>query len=357
MLLDAGGSASTRTDSQLFTQYTSTGVPPRVVPGLSSTISGRAPSTAAYAQATWNAADRASVSAGVRFAKFGLIDEAAGSPWAMVAISIAPGTRLQAGASMQRQSPDVIHVSGLNGNPQVHSERSRLLDGGVEHAQGAWRFAVQAYQRRDEDFLRLTEAESRLVGTRLVLRTLTGRFFNSLSGTTRGVETTVERRSAQGCGGWASYTYGRSRVTDSLQQRDVLGGLRPAAHLQQLSVPVSPRRAGASAPSCGWAATSPFPAIWRASITSPFRATSTSTCRSRSRETTVRLPQYQRLDLNVSRAFLFSKRRLTLFAEAMNATGRINLRANAGSHPHGDRSGRGVHGVATAPDSGGGPPC
>jgi len=45
----------------------------------------------------------------------------------------------------------------------------------------------------------------------------------------------------------------------------------------------------------------------------------------------VRLPQYQRLDLNVSRAFLFSKRRLTLFAEAMNATGRINLRANAGS--------------------------
>jgi hypothetical protein len=322
VLLDVGASASTRTDSQLFTQYTSTGTPPRVVPSLSSSLSGRATSNAAYSQATWTAADRASVSAGIRFTRFGLIDEAATSPWVMGAVSIAPGTRLRAGASVQRQSPDVLHVSGVNGNPQVHGERSRLLDLGVEHTQGSWRFDVQLYDRRDDNVLRLTEADSRLVGGRLVLRTLTGRFFNSLAGTARGIETTIERRSAQGCGGWASYTYGRTQVTDALQQetywadydqRHALNGYlycQPSARWR-FSAKL---RLGSNFPVPGYLARVNDVALQVAE-----------------QRNDVRLPQYQRLDLNVSRAFVFSKRRLTLFAEAMNATGRINLRANSGT--------------------------
>jgi len=39
----------------------------------------------------------------------------------------------------------------------------------------------------------------------------------------------------------------------------------------------------------------------------------------------VRLPFYSRLDLRVARTFTFTRRRLTLFAEVMNALGRNNL--------------------------------
>jgi hypothetical protein len=330
VLLDVGGSASTRTDSQVFTQYTSTGVPPRVVPALSSSISGRATSGAAYAQATWNAADRASVSAGVRFANLGLIDEASGSPWAMATISLAPGTRLLAGAGMQRQSPDVVHVSGVNGNPQVQSERSRLLDVGVEHTQGAWRVAVQTYHRRDEDFLRLTEAESRLVGGRLVLRTLTGRFFNSLSGTARGVETTVERRSAQGCGGWASYAYGRSQVTDSLQNETFWADY-DQRHTFNSYLYCQPSARWRFNAKLRLGSNFPIPGYLVRVGNVALQGDDDVALQVAEQRNDVRLPHYQRLDLTVSRTFLFSKRRLTLFAEAMNATGHINLRANAGT--------------------------
>jgi hypothetical protein len=322
LLLDGGASASTRTDSQVFTQYSSVGTTGRIVPSLSSHVSGRAGSQAAYAQATWHAADRASASAGVRFTRFGLIDDTATSPWAMAAVTIAPRTRLRAGASVQRQSPDVQHTSGLNGNPRLQTERARHLDVGVEHTAGAWRFDVQVFRRRDENFLRLTDAESRLVAGRLVPRTLTGTFFNSLNGTARGVEATVERRSAQGCGGWASYTYGRSRVTDARQQetfwsdydqRNAMNGYfycQPSARWRF----AAKLRLGSNFPIPGY--------LVRVSEV----ALQVSDQRNE-----VRLPQYQRLDLTLSRAFLFSKRRLTLFAEAMNATGRINLRANTGT--------------------------
>jgi hypothetical protein len=45
----------------------------------------------------------------------------------------------------------------------------------------------------------------------------------------------------------------------------------------------------------------------------------------------VRLPRYLRLDLKVARTFTFDRRRLTLFVEVMNATGRQNYGLADGS--------------------------
>jgi hypothetical protein len=45
----------------------------------------------------------------------------------------------------------------------------------------------------------------------------------------------------------------------------------------------------------------------------------------------VRLPVYARLDLKLTRTFDLGRRRMTLFAEVMNALGRRNLRQSAGT--------------------------
>jgi len=45
----------------------------------------------------------------------------------------------------------------------------------------------------------------------------------------------------------------------------------------------------------------------------------------------VRLPEYLRLDLRASRTFTFDRRRLTLFVEMVNVTGRANYGRTDGS--------------------------
>jgi hypothetical protein len=45
----------------------------------------------------------------------------------------------------------------------------------------------------------------------------------------------------------------------------------------------------------------------------------------------VRLPVYARLDLRANRTFTFNQRRLTLFVEVMNVTGRRNLGQSVGT--------------------------
>jgi hypothetical protein len=170
------------------------------------------------------------------------------------------------------------------------------------------------------------------VAGRVVPRSLTGTFANSLTGRSRGVELTLERRSNQGCGGWASYTYGRTRFTDRVRQETFWGDWDQRHSLNtyvfcQLSART---RVGAKV---RFGSGFPIPGYLREVGDQAWQVSET--------RNDVRLPHYTRVDLNVSRAFVFSKRRLTLFAEAMNATRHANVRAIDGSIrvPSGDAVG------------------
>jgi hypothetical protein len=139
-------------------------------------------------------------------------------------------------------------------------------------------------------------------------------FQNSLDGRAHGVEAAIRRDSASRLSGWIGYAYGMTRFTDRL---DHLAFPGDADQRHTLNAFGSVRLSGTLALSALWRYGSGTP--W-----SGFLQPSGTTLDFGSARNTIRLPQYQRLDLKVRKVYVWGRSTFTLSGEVLNVFNRQN---------------------------------
>lgn len=244
------------------------------------------------------------------------------SPWLLGEYQLQSGTRVRAGASVQRQRPTVDQRLFAPAATPLRPEEAATFELGIDqHFRGTWRASVNVYRREDRDRLRLQNADFRLVNN-VVIRPGEQFYANTLKGRTNGVDLTIERRSVNGWTGWISYSFGKSTLTDTVSNESY-----PADYDQTHTVNIySGYR---------WSARTSVSARFRYGSNFPFTAyvqpRGDDLWVLSSDRNQARLPDYARLDLRADRAFTYRKRRLTLFLEVINVLNHDNYRAQSGS--------------------------
>jgi len=274
---------------------------------------------AAYAQDTWMPVPgRLSLTFGGRFDGLGLTAEKAWSPRASATLWLSPRTKLSAAFGRHYQFPSFSDLFGVAGNLELEAERSthyvvaleRLLTDTV-------RFGIQAYDQEEEGRLFVRDSEFRLVDGRIVAPRPRAAVDNALAGPSRGVELSLQRRSANGLSGWVSYAFGRARL------RDEATGLRFDSDFDQrhtLNVYASHRMTNSLNLSAKYRYGSnvPIPGFYRSDGEDAFFL-----AEERNR---VRVPPYSRLDVRAAKAFFYTRWKMTVYAEVSNLLNRAHYR-------------------------------
>jgi len=270
---------------------------------------------AVYLQDTWtDEKHRTSLTGGARFDHSGVTNETKFSPRVSFAWSVDGKWEVRAAAGRHYQFPDFNQMFGLFGNPRLKSEASTLYDASVERSFGTrTRVLAEVYDRR-ESRLFFSLNEPRLTGT---LVTFGGPpFQNSLNGYARGFELTLQRRSANKLAGWISYGYSRTRLTDG---QDKLTFVSDSDQRHTLNVYGNYRFADTWNFSSEWRYGSgqPVPGFFGHDSAGYFLV---------NQRNQVRIPFYSRVDMRLSKAFLFKKAKLTLTGEVLNLLNHNNVR-------------------------------
>ena len=275
-------------------------------------------SAAGWAHYRWTPTARFSVTPGVRLEHWQLYDQTKASPWLLTEYEVRDGMKLRFGAGRQHQSATLAAaIYALPGQPLV-PQRATTLEAGIEQRLGSsMRVTATAYHRGEENGLRLVNGEIRIENNRVVVPQ-NPFVANTLTGTTKGVEITVERRSVNGLNGWLSYGWNDSRYEDTR-----LGESFAADFDQRHTVNayVAYRWSGRTSLSARMRYGSNFPIAG-------YIAQDANGYLLSSQRNGIRLPAYARLDLHAERTFTYQKSRLTLFIEVVNAMNRDNYRPN-----------------------------
>ncbi len=281
-------------------------------------------SAAGWAQYRWTPSARFSVTPGARIEHWDITGTSEASPWLLSEFALTRGLRARIGAGIQYQPPSIDQTLFAADGKVLKPERAVTIEGGLEQRLGsAWRLAASLYRRDDDDRLRFEDSEVRVVNNRVVLPQ-DSRWQNALVGITKGVELTLERKSANGLNGWLSYAWSKSELSDVGSG----GGPSPetfAADFDQrhtMNAYVAYRWSGRTSLSARMRYGSNFP------IAGYIAQDASGYLLSDQRNRT-RLPEYSRLDLRADRTFTYRARRLTLFMEVVNALNRENFRPSS----------------------------
>jgi TonB dependent receptor/Carboxypeptidase regulatory-like domain/TonB-dependent Receptor Plug Domain len=257
---------------------------------------------------------RFNLTGGVRVEHSGITHETKFSPRGSFAWSIDEKWKLSAAAGRYYQFPDFNLMFGLFGNPALKSEHATLFNASLERLIGnRTRVLAEVYDRK-ESRLFFSLNEPRLIGN---LVTFGGPpFQNSLNGYARGFEITVQRRSANKLAGWISYGYSRTKLIDG---QDKLNFVSDSDQRHTLNVYANYRFTDTWNFSSEWRYGSgqPVPGFFGRDSQGYFLVT---------QRNQVRLPDYSRVDVRLSKAFLLKKAKLTLTAEVLNLLNRNNVR-------------------------------
>jgi outer membrane cobalamin receptor len=212
------------------------------------------------------------------------------------------------------QFPDFEQVFGRIGSRSLQAERATNVSGGVEALLGdRVRLSLEVFDREDRNLF-FSVSEPRLDGGLFSFVEFPLR--NALDGHARGFEVTLQRRSANKLAGWISYSYLRTRLTDSQtglsfvadnEQRHLLNAYASYRFTDTWNLS-SVFRFGSGPP---------IPGFFTQVDGTYFLST---------RRNEVRLPDYARWDVRVSKAFLFNRWKLTVTGEVLNLLNRENLR-------------------------------
>jgi hypothetical protein len=268
-----------------------------------------------YAQNTWtNEQHGLALTGGLRVEHSGATNETKLSPRGSFAWTIDKTWKLRLGAGRYHQFPDFEQMFGRLGNSQLKSERSTHFNAGIERSLGnRTRILAEVFDREDRGLF-FSLNEPRLSGGFITFNE--SPFQNSLNGHARGFELTAQRRSANRLGGWISYAYTHTKLTDA---RD--GLVFPSDVDQRHTVNVyanyrfndtwnlsSELRYGSGQPVPGF-----FGQDSQGFFLTPER-------------NRTRVPFYNRVDVRLSKAFLFKRWKMTLTGEVLNLLNRNNLR-------------------------------
>ena len=179
---------------------------------------------------------------------------------------------------------------------------------------------VNGYRRRESDILRAYDHEPRLVNNKLVAASV-AMWRNSLAGTSRGAEFVLQRKAATGLVGWLSYGYSHTSDTDT-QSLESFDGDFDQRHTVNvfLEERLSYRTAVSLKVRTG--SSPPIPGYFKGTNDALFVG---------DLRNQVRLPEYLRIDVRANRTFTYNQKRLTLFLEVINLTGRRNWGTAEGS--------------------------
>lgn len=272
--------------------------------------------TGGYARIRRPIGPHAGLDAGTRVDRESVHGAVSASPWLLARWTPTPRWTVAAGTGLAWQVAELAMLPPSPSQTPPGLERARHADLAVERTLGgALRLQVALYDRADRGTLRLDEAMPRLVNGVVRTPPASNLWLNALDVDARGAELTLRRTAATGLVGWVSYAYGTTRATDRMtsarywadfdqrHQVNAYGAYRVDARTS-LGVKF---RYGSNFPLLG------------------YLAGATGALRPSATRNEARLPAYARLDLRASRTFLWGARRLTLFAEVLNATGRENL--------------------------------
>jgi outer membrane cobalamin receptor len=310
LLAEAGASVGRNTaDSTRLT-------PIAGIPRAFDDYSGSATEAGAYADVKWTTRRSVVVAPGIRVDRSTLASQFAASPWLQLEAPAGAG-RIRASAGVYTQFAGFNEVLSFDGAPDLDPERARQYDAGYERRIGTTsRVSVTAYRRDTPNAIRRAGYEPRVVGNRVVNGNITAAYQNRVSSASRGVEFVFERRVSHGLSGWASYSYSRTRDTDTrtgesfwgdADQRHTFNAYGALRRSERASF-VAKLRIGSNFPITGYIAKTAAGYV----VTD--------------QRNTARLPVYARLDLRANRTFSVGAHRLTLFAEVLNVLNRDNVR-------------------------------
>lgn len=268
-----------------------------------------------YAQDTWSDERYGlSLTGGARVEHSSSTGETVFSPRGALAWSVDDAWKIRAAAGRYYQFPDFQQQFGRLGNRFLQAARSTHYNASLERRFGdRIRVLAEVYYREDDKHP-FSLFEPRLTGN--FVNFFQFPFENSLRGHARGVEFTVQRRSANKLTGWVSYAYSRTKLTDSqtgltfpsdTDQRHTLN-VYGSYRLNETWNLSSAWRHGSGQPIPGF-----YTRVGQGFFLSAER-------------NATRLPVYSRWDLRVNKAFLFKKWKLTLNGELINVLNHENLR-------------------------------
>lgn len=311
-LVEAGARIEHTGTDQMLARFRVSGT--SVTQTASRTIEDDRRLVSSWAQLTWRGA-RSGLVAGIRAVDAERPDTRWLAPWVLAEHRLGRVT-LRASAGAARQLPPLEALTAAT-EPLV-AERARGVDGSIDvRLGGRARFQATGFAREEHNILRPLGEERIVNGVFRPAPTfpIAG---SRLDGTSRGVDVVLQRYASPGAAGltgWIAYTWAHTRYEDRVSLETFDGD-----HDQRHTINVFLQQR----------------LSWRSAVNAKLRLGSNApvvgyftgdTARLFSGDTrnAVRLPWYVRLDLRANRSFAIKGRRLTLFAEVVNALGRRNL--------------------------------
>jgi hypothetical protein len=258
-----------------------------------------------------------SVSLGGRWDKLTANGQSALSPQSSLAYTPWANGKFSFAWGRYAEFPDTSSLYAENGSP-------RLLPAHADHYVAAFeerlgehtRLRVEAFERSDRNLLFQPFEDARLLNGQVVPDNFQSPIMNTLTGATKGSEVFIQRRTANGWTGWASYTFSRSEMYDTLtrihfpsdqDQRHTINGylsyrLRPSVNLSS---------------KFSWGSGFPVPGFFSVQDRNYYLATERNL---------VRLPAYQRLDIRMNKSKTFGRGKMTLYVEGVNVLNHANYR-------------------------------
>ena len=243
-------------------------------------------------------------------------------PRASLSASPLRGTKLTAAAGQYSQFPDLVELYGEFGTPTLRPEISTQFSLALEQSLGEKaRLRVEAYDRQIRDGVYSAESEFRAASMDgpILYPQLGPILANSLRGYSRGIEFTLQRRSANRLTGWISYALGYARSVDTttnthfwsdFDQRHTVNAF--GSYRLSKSVNVSSNaRYGSNFPVVGYLGA---PILYEGNAYFPIVNVRNGT----------RMPPYFRLDTRVNKAFHRQRSKITLYAEITDLTDHAN---------------------------------
>jgi TonB dependent receptor-like, beta-barrel/Carboxypeptidase regulatory-like domain/TonB-dependent Receptor Plug Domain len=273
-----------------------------------------------YVQDTWTRVTWGlALTAGVRIDRTALTGQTVVTPRAAVSFAPRENTRVRLGWGQYSEFPGFNELFGVRGSPRLRAERATHYNAAVEHLFGdKTRIVAEVYDREDSELLFSLDEPLIRSGH---IDFITFPFRNSLMGYARGLELTLQRRSANRLTGWVSYSYSKARL------RDLLSGLSFVSDHDQ-------RHTVSAYGNYRLTTTLNLSALWRFGSGLPlvgfFRQTDGQLSVG-SEYNRVRLPSYSRVDLRINKAFYLKRAKLTLSGEILNVLARGNFRQNGRS--------------------------
>ena len=268
-----------------------------------------------YVQDTWTNERRGlALTGGFRVEHSGATSETVLSPRGSFTWAIDKSWKLRLGAGRYHQFPDFEQMFGRLGNPELKSQRATHVNAGVERSLGnRTRILAEVFDREDRGLF-FSLNEPRLFSGFITFNEFP--FQNSLNGHARGFELTLQRRSANRFAGWISYAYARTELTGD---RD--GLVFPSDVDQRHTVNVYANYRFNDT----WNLSSEFRYGSGQPIPGFFGQDSQGFFLTHERNQT-RVPFYNRVDVRLSKAFLFKRFKMTLTGEVLNLFNRNNVR-------------------------------